>query len=825
MLLVLSIAMVPHRGVAASGADQPYQITSFAQRDTNGDGKPDEAEVHCRCYSANDRIVVVDTAGDMQPASDLAQGTDMANDLWLFDVGNRGFYQLAVQFHHAGSQLSADIYEDENGDGKVAVAPKNGHLAVTEPGFPAIHVVAVDGYWQRDGRIAPDFDLTVDGRMMATFGGELYESRMKNDGRPDVRIQVRGPHGADPRSYDWRNVETPIPASSAVRRSTLTVRERGQEPAFAPVFPWYLLGATYGAVKGYQGGKLPTVPLSGTENRPYGMVKPYGQSFPPIQVDWNTGKLAYVGELVASRGSDVNWFTYSDTTIRPDRLSNPDFESPFAFYNISGSHPGTPDLEVRVERATPNDPFAAPTWDGRIYQQIRYSWEQQAGQGWSFKLGLLGQHPISTVVPFSDFSLQTVPYSQLPAWVTGNDWDIATFVAVERPQYSSTEGIYEWDPTGSVRDEYYAGVTTDPGTPFGAIAAGLRGEYSLHLGTQPWLYFSPVDGRLHLVGAEGGIYQVDKTHKVNELNLDDGPDIDGWQLIDGDQISAQLYQLGGRLLYGDGHQVSLLTTPGPEETFRTLPPTDHASWSKLDQHLKANQRPFAADDLGAMFNQFQGQGQSHGQRLTISGAAIQNLHAISGGYRFVLNLQPGYNLGGFPISGVSKPGSYAVTLTTETGTFSATPLTPAKVEIDSLATPISSQSLSPINLAVSVRNLGTTDLSAVPVVLTAQRPGKAIQAISQKTVDLLGGASATFSSSWSPPSSGRWTIQAHVYLPDGTTIGRSAPLQAVAPPEPSWRTLVPAAWPRTSPYAYLLALIGLAGLAAAGSLMLLRGAR
>jgi hypothetical protein len=800
--------------VSAAEPIQPYQITSFTQKDTNGDGRPDQAEIHCRCFSDDDRIVVVDRAGDMRPADNVDQGTDMRNDLWLFDAGDRGIYRIAVQFKDVNNQLTADVYQDENADGKVATRVVSGHLVVTEPGFPVIHVLSRDGYWQRDGRIAPDFDLTVDGAMLATFGGEKYSQYMSNDGRPDVVIRVRGPHDGDPRSYDWRNVETPVPATSAIYRTTLMVREHGQEPAFAPIFPWYLLGAVYGVTSQYKGVTQPVAPLTGSAGRPYGIVKPFGQSFAPIQVDWNAGKIRFVGEFVASRASSENWFTYSDYTIKPGKLTDPDFESPFAFYNLAQNNSGRPDLQVRIERAIPGDGFVNSNWQGRPYQQVRYSWEQRPGQNWSFKLGLLGQKQIDQRVTFPEFSLTTVPYDQLPSWVTSNSWDIATFVAVERQSYSSTEGIYEWDPTGALRDDYYSGAT-NVAPPLDSINVGLRGEYTTHLDAQPWLYLSPIDGRLHLVSAQSGVFQQDKTHTVVYENLSGGQHIDAWLGYDGDQIARQLYQLPNGLIFATDDTVSLLDASIAQETFRTLPPTNHADWTEIGQRLSTI-RPIQAGDLQSMYMQFPG------KQTIIKNASISDVRFTKTGYRFILDLKPGFDLGGLALSGVTTAGSYEITYDSASNGYSAKPATATNAVITPANVPAQAHVRTAAKAAFRIENQGSTDLEQMPAVITARLNNGAPILIREHAVDLLSDSPVDIEGSWQPPRVGQWSVTATVYLPDGKSVRRSETVAVKKAHQPPWQEMVRGAWPHTSAPLYLTLLFGLVTIPLASGFLLIR---
>jgi hypothetical protein len=814
LLVPISSAAVIARPVAAATVAESFTVASFVQRDTNGNGKPDEAEIHCRCYSADDRITVIDGAQNMPTATTIEAGTDMQDDLWLFDVGNHGRYPIAVQFARQGEQLTAQIYQDQDGDGSVAIGERDGHTVVTEPGFPSITVIALDGFWQRDGRLAPNFDFTVDDHVLATFTGERYQTAVKNDGKSDVVIRVRGPHDGDSRSYDWRNVYAPVPASWGIYRTTLMVREQGQEPPFQPVFPWYLLGGTYGSMSDYGEGTLPTLPLIGAGDHPYGIVKPYGQSFPPIQVNWQAGRIAYIGEFVASRGSDTNWFTYSIKRVEPGKVTEPNFESPFAYYDLAADNDSVPELSVRAERIVADDHYVPPQWRGRIYQQIRYSWEQQQGQGWSYKLGLLGRNPIDGQVQFPEFSLQTVPYEQFPTWVTTHSWDIATFAAVERGWYDSTEGVYSWDPSGALRDQYYAGGSP-PSNAFKSIDYGVRGEYSLHSGTQPYLYFSPVDARLHLAGASQGLYNVDGNRRVVYQSLAGDGFIDSWQVFDGDQAVAQLVQRPGALLYAGDGRVTLLKADVPKETFRTLPPTSHDEWVTLGQQLDAHKRNLTGDDLGAMFGQFSG------QRLALSGGALSDLRMTDTGFRFILDLQPGFSPGNFPVSGITEPGRYVLDYDDTTGRFTAQPSSPPALSIEAVDAAARPTAFEPVRVSITLANGGLEDAQTVPLIVTATRSGSSPRAITQQTVDLLGPEQKVVPVSWTPPGPGDWMVTARLYQAGGA-VDKTAHVTVAAPPVPSWQSVATVGWPKTLSLAYIVALLGLIALPAGGGLLLLR---
>ena len=593
--------------------------------------------------------------------------------------------------------------------------------------------------------------------MPATFASEPFLDRMVNDGHADVTIRVRGKLPNDPRSYDWRNVYTPISESSGIHRTTLTVRERGEEPAYPPVFPWYLLGAWYGTAGNPQAGTQSRIPLIGETIPPYGMVKPYNKSFAPIQVDWSTGRVAVIGEFIASRGSDVNWFTYSLNRIEPGQLGNPDFESPFNFYDLAGDNDGFPELEVRIERMNQDDPYndEPQLWRGRPYQAVRYSWDQSNTQNWSYKLGLLGQQGIDTTVSFPEFALTTIPYTALPNWVTQHRWDLATFAATDQP-FWTTEGIYLGDFGRQLRDHFYTGGSPEVTDPETMMESGWRLDYNFHYGRQPWLTYNPVDHELHLLAAQGGIWQFDDHRELRFLNSSGGDAFDGWQLWDDDALKAQLYRLPGGLLFSDATTTLYHAAEIPTESFRTLPPTTTEEWKTLGDRLTANQRSFAPGDLRAMFDQF------GGTATEIVGGPLRDFRHTPNGVRFAVDADTRRDLRSIAklIGARPEPGLQVLSLgpngwSVERGTIAL------PVPVIEVAT---ARTLASTVARVTVENPGTMDLTDAVMDVEATSPEGDVALIAvDEPVAADGGGHVTLDVLWAPTSQGSWTIEARIY--------------------------------------------------------------
>ena len=585
---------------------------------------------------------------------------------------------------------------------------------------------------------------------------------MKNDGRVDVTIRVRGPKNGDPRSYDWRNVDPPVPENDGILRTTLMVRESGEEPTFPITFPWYLLGIASGLPWEHdQFGPPLVAPRNGLSVPTSIFDGQYGPNTnrAPIQVDWERGKIASIAELVTARFDESVWFTYSINRVMPNEVTNPNFESPFAFYDLARDLDGLPELMVRTSRINAgDDTIFAPTWEGRTVQVIRYCWDQSNTQTWSYKLALMGQHEFNQEVAFPDFTLLTKPYNEFPGWVMANQWDVAAFVASETKFWTS-EGIYDWDPSSAMRDGYYAGVSNRPDN-YESLSVGLRGDVNVHLSDQPWLTLNPIDRELHLYRAERGVWNIDETREMRFL-ASTTTYIDGWQLWAKATASAprtlvaQLYRVPGGLIYSDQWETLYRETTIPDELFRILPPTNNTEWLALGDRLEEVAVEFPAGDLRAMFDQFDG------DLVRVAAGPMTGFTRVPGGVRFAVDGAPPatrYALASLTGQSV-HPGLLDVRAIG--GQWAVTTGTPARAVV-TIAAPTATN-LQNAPARITVTNDGSQDLVPVTVQVNAIAPGGGREfALAQEFLTLPSGAVDASDLAWFPDQPGQWTIRATV---------------------------------------------------------------
>ncbi len=737
--------------VHAQGLD--YCVVSYQY--LNGDTQPDLAIIKCPfAGDENDTVYVYDRAGDMQATGDWRTSTDFKDDLWVFDAGGDGTANLIIDFHQDGTALQADLYDDQDGDGKVSYTVTDGYPAPTESSYWTVRCIAEDGWWTEEGKVNFNLDILVDGRVRGDpgpievgkgrIGGYLPENileKIRSDGIVEYVTKIRDSDSDGHPDYDFRQSYLPIPDSWAVLRTSLMVNPFDDEapPVEKSIFWPYL-------------GNVVNIHQS------------YNQSPPPVQVDWEYSKITNIAEFVASRANDHNWFIYSLVRFGDNR-EYANNENPFAFYDLAADKDGIPELQVRVAYFEPNDPMIS--WRGiRVpFETIRYSWDQDNDQTWDYKVNLTGQHAQDTVVRFPEFSVHTIPYDELPYWVTQHTWDAVTFVAWESNKAWTSEGIYAG---GGSWDEimYVLGLTEAAPTEV-TPPTGFREEVSIHFGMQPFLYFSPTDRKLHLLGAERGIWSIDSVHRMEYDDLNGDGFIDRWLYFANEDLKRLLVTTQEFLVYSDEHELILKQANVPPAPFQTLPPRDHQDWQRLGAQLESYQRDFAPDDFKAMVRQFSG------PILRIEKANARDFRLTDEGFHFVLDLRPGFRIqSDLEIAGAAdlRPGAYLFTCGSR---LAIQELTPPSLNIeasDIRLDPTEPHELDTVHLFAAVRNDGLEDAHDVAVSLHAVSASGSYEVITTTLASIWGNDQEEFMVTWVPNQPGRWEIGVEI---DASTINPS----------------------------------------------------
>lgn len=705
--------------------------------------------------------------------------TESGDTWWLFERYGKPGPSLIAHFYRQGQSAVADLYDDADHDTWVRYRDEGDRIVVMEAdGRWSIQAVAPDGWWERNGVVNYNLDLSVSGPIAGMIDSVLYLNQLSRDGSTILDVHVRDNNRNGRPDYEWRQAHPPLQDRDGFYHSSVMVNTNDDEP---------------GRI-----GAVPFWPHLGTLT--YELVKPYFQSPAPLQMEWDAGLFRYVGEFVASRGRAGNYFVYTIERIQLGTVTPTNFESPFAFYHFGDSDPPYPDVLVRTARGNKGDVFYL---NGDLplpspIQQIDYSWrykddvqlasrsgfEQAALAGgrwdrpqvndlaplWDFKVSLGGRHEVDGLVRFPEFTLRQPPYETLPRWVTERTWDFATFLAVEGETYPSTEGLYELYPLEGDNPgagAYLMGVTRKSPIdnlfvlPFGQT----RGEISLQFNDRPWLYFSPIDRKLHLVGAREGMWNIDNAQLTRQRDLDGDGHLDEWRHVrvtaSGDQTVQTLVVVGGVAMLSDGNSISFKPVGDvQQEVFRTLPPDDSESWFKFRDLIESNPSPYGPTDFAGMFAGLPG-----------APTVARNVSATSFAYdkgelTFVLTVAPSPQIDPpTPTMDWLKsllPGRYLVRRQVD-GAYRVEPYHDPSLQVAPVTTVEQTlSSTQTATLVARITNAGSEDMRGIPVAFVAEYPNGTQDVVGPETVDLARGASREVRTQWAPSRPGDVSLRAVV---------------------------------------------------------------
>lgn len=739
---------------------QPPAGTVLAQEDRNGDGRPDLAHLAVVLQGSGDVIHVYDRDDDMQMSTDWRQVADQDGDLWLYDVGNDGTAQLVIEFSHLMNLIKADLFADLNGDGNVDLDMTERQPRIVESGvtYPVVSAIVTGDWLLPDGQLNWNLRFTTDGGMIfdtedLPAGIETLAFIRNNwlpfltfDGEPDMEFTF---HDSDrngaPEYLLWRLFsETPADRSALRARVWSNV---GQSMPIQPASDlfWPLLVSAGTEVFGGS-NYFDTPPFVGMNWATMRLSPPQFHGY-PIEEGFHVHNLSYF---------DLGTVNYAN------------FEIAQSYYDLAEDDDSRPELHIRHRYFGPEDPMAwnVPT----AISEIRYSWNQSNSPdlAWNYALGLANRVPVHSQIDFPDFSYYAIPYLDLPSWVLNSSWDISTFIAPESVNYLSTEGVYEWGPvetgaqlvdgTGdastmtvdiqnSLMSRYLAGEEVQvnmPRTFNEGLRTGLRGEVRYATSGSPFVYFSGVDHRLHLLHANHGVWNIDETNRIDYLNTNGDAFIDQWTLVSDGATTARLVQAGDYLILADETGVTVRRAPEPEARFIMRPPANHQDWLALGAQIEANRADGDPADFQAMAAQFAGETWSYPAadlghiRLTKEGVHFTMQARASDGdatvsVYVVLN-------GGPPI--IAPRHALQVSATFDTLWLNEANLTVHQAR----------------RVGVQLSNSDTQDTSEFRVNLLAAVPDEEPVTIATATVQLAAGEQKRLWFDWTPPIAGQWVL-------------------------------------------------------------------
>ncbi|MGB0385499.1 MAG: hypothetical protein ACPGWR_11800 [Ardenticatenaceae bacterium] len=632
---------------------------------------------------------------------------------------------------------------------------------------PKITMQGLDGWWVQNQVVSYNLNIQINGAVVAMWGAGYNPERgpqgwpeLVEPGELAVSITVRDPEQSGIPKWDLRLLEPPfanhgfIRANYAERKcDTPTEVDRG----VSPLWP-------YVAVEGRYEQKR-------------------GQLNPPIVVDWNKAQIIYMSEMVTVRNQNCSYSLYSISALGLEEQNQPNFETPFAFYDLSGEGTGYPNLLLRTERYPVGDPFVEELEED--FQTIRYSWRNQVGDWqWDYKIEVLGFYPYEYETPIAEglLSIDAPPYEKFPEWVVEKEWPVVTFIDTEGTPYRTSEGIYEWSPREVGINYLFGWQDSSAGAAFSKNKLGLRGEYRFKKNLPPQLYLSPIDNRLHLRAAEGGLWHMTEEFVLRLHNIDGGPHINGWtreRIPEGadysqdskhgydvgddapevGEVEEALYSLDGHLLYSSLDEVVLHQSSYSPSILNILPPKDRSTWLSFQEQVEAttSQRRDPMD-LKSWLSDFPSIGD-RAEPIVITKARFFNMRKTEEGFRFVLHLLPGFEIQqakGSVWSNLSA-GEHIVTYDGQWTVESA--LLP-KLSI-TIQLPEEQEKLSileEIPIQLLVENSGFADVKEVQLVGQASNGQKPVE-ITKEQIDLLSGDLTSLPLNWQPKSAGEWILR------------------------------------------------------------------
>lgn len=713
--------------------------------------------------------------GDVIRVYDDGSGEpDFNNDTWVFDVGNDDLPQLVIRFSSYPKIRVAQIYTDHNRDGNVDILTEGNQVRVVEAGsdLPVMRVI-VNGDWLLpDGKLNWNLRFQTDGAFLYDDNADIppsiellniitesWASYLRLDGVPDMEYEFHDTNqDGIPEYYLWRLlIDTPPDLNVTRARVWSNV---GQ---YVPVQPseFHLWPLLMSKAAGLQ------LAAEGTS---------YFDTPPFIQVDWETANVT--PPLFHGYPIEHGFHVHNFEPFEKSRVNYANFEIAQAYYDLAADRDGRPELHIRHRY------FDA--WDRKAWHlpspinELKFSWNQFNAEdlSWDFSLGLAGRHQVTEETVFPDFSYLSVPYEQLPQWVTSRNWDISTLIAAETFRYPSSEGIYEWAPVEAVppldqeqlnapgadltdfRNSLLSRMlsgqdyTVDIPATFDSLFTGMRGEISYTSSHAPYVYLSPIDQKLHLSFADYSIWNFDAGEQQRIYNLNGDETLDQWIYFQGGDVLHQLIHADPYLIYAGEGEVLLKQADVEAMVFQALPPTTHDEWLTFQNRLQASAASLTQGNYRQMLEQFSGEVQR------FEDASLSEVRAFDEGIRFVLDVQQ------HPQHGL-EPGRYVVTVQDDTLSF--LPLTPpaliVSVETQAIREHTTAQ------LHVSVRNDGLQDAHNALIELYAcpsshADPHQADQAVlvHTETMDVNAGMETIFKPVWTPKGPGEWQLVAHVTL-------------------------------------------------------------
>lgn len=679
------------------------------------------------------------------------QWGNATTDAYIFAFGHPQNVRIILAFEELPSGLpQASIYANNLGRELIEYSLDGDELYVlSSNGFPYITMRPEGAGWLVDGKTNYQLTASVDGPLPGREGAGY--PKVQTDGVVDSVIQVGSEQHGVPKWQILRVANDPCPDCIYPR---FAATERLPEaPPFQVVTP-----------------TIPSFPHLGIIGRP---INYFVENRPPFY--FNLGSMELEMFLFVGLQSGL----YAVNSFRSPPWV--DFEAPFVWYNLDSSS-RYPQLVARAWYYPSGDPVLSAYGSPTAFSSFRYSWKNSDEERWAYSLQVAGLFSYAKEIEIGDTKVWGVPADELPEWIVTQPWHVSTFVEPVEG-YPGGEGIYYYSTQTHELLAWLSGVTdelpsalTEPllnetaGEMYSSLPEGFRGEYNILHPRAPELYFSPVDNRLHLLYAQGGVWNLGDGRVLRMHNLDGDAHIDGWtreimasaagevsevRAVPG-LVEEALYTVDGFMVYSGEEVCGWRITQQALANFEIRPPTDQVTWTEFREqtallHANEGRDP---EDLRAWFNAFDG------RSLVITRGKIRGVRATEAGFRFILELTSGFQVQGFSELDLDsfEPGTYVVSYDHE---FTVQPFLPSRVRI----TPGTIQlthpnptALEPLQIQARFENAGLEDLSDLRVQIHVQGPETPSRIVAVRRASLLAQQSIPLSFDWTPLRPGQWKI-------------------------------------------------------------------
>jgi hypothetical protein len=299
------------------------------------------------------------------------------------------------------------------------------------------------------------------------------------------------------------------------------------------------------------------------------------------------------------------------------------------------------------------------------------------------------------------------------------------------------------------------GITEAPPTDeYSEISDGFRGEYSFYYESTPRLYFSPIDRKLHLYGAQSGIWNLGGNQRILYENLNGDEFIDHWAYWQDNLFVANLFQAKDFVILNEVGEISIKQVTVPPSYFEAAPPRDNADWKALSASLAEYSAQLTPTDFQAM------QAQFPGVTYEMSGANLEDFQFTEDGFQFSLEVKPGFQWTSsdiLPGIGDPAPGLYLVKYN---GSWSIEPETCSELDVQPSSfslDPDQVSTLVPTKIDVTLETCGLIVPTDWSVTLYA-RQGDTKEILAQKPITVRSKEEVLISGIWAAEKPGEWTI-------------------------------------------------------------------